>query len=102
MKLIEELHSVAFDLSKHVGYSGYIFDYLIEARYENSYWQACSDDDSIYWAETEEDILEDTGDVYHSDTRGIYRGEEVTLALVMSDFNSEYYWLVLDSSKEIK
>jgi len=102
MKLLKKLHDVCVELATHVQYDGYILDYLIEARNENSYWQACSDDESIYWAETEEDILEDTGDVYHSDTRGIWRGEEITLALVESDFNREYYWLVLDSSKEIK
>lgn len=98
MELLKKLHDVGFELATHVQYDGYIFDYLIEARSENSFWQACSNDESIYWAETEEDIL----DAYHSDTRGIWRGEEITLALVESDFNREYYWLVLDSSKEIK
>ena len=102
MKLLDKLHDAGFELANHVGYDGYIFDYQIEARSGDSFWQACSDDESIYWADTEDDILEDTGDVYSSETRGIYRGEETTLALVRSDFNSEYYWLVLDSEKEIK
>ncbi len=102
MKLLKQLHDAGFELATHVGYDGYIFDYLIEARSENSFWQPFDEDEQISWADEEEDILEDTGNQYTSETRGIWRGEEITLALVVSDFNSEKYWLVLDSKKEIK
>lgn len=102
MKLLEKLHDVGFELANHVGYDGYIFDYQIEAESENSFWQTFNEDEEISWADTEDDILEDSGNQYSSETRGIWRGKETTLALVRSDFNSEYYWLVLDSEKEIK
>lgn len=102
MKLIEEFDEICKKIKDHVGYGGFIENYQIDTTNQDCFWQACSEDESIYWAETEEDILEDTGDVYSSETRGIWRGEEITLALVKSDFNSEYYWLVLDSTKEIK
>lgn len=102
MKLIDEFDEICKKIKDHVGYDGFIESYQIDTGDQDCFWQACSDDESIYWAETAEDFLEDTGNAYHSDTRGIWRGEDITLALVESDFNSEYYWLVLDSNKEIK
>lgn len=102
MKLIEEFEGLCKRIKDHVGYEGFIESYQIETSDQDSYWQFCSDGETIYWAETEIDILEDTGDVYSAETRGIFRGEEITLALVDSDFGNELYWLVLNSNKELK
>jgi hypothetical protein len=102
MKLIEEFDEICNKIGKHVGYDGYVENHSLDTSNINNFWQSCSNDDSIYWAETKEDILEDTGDIYHSDTRGIHRGEEITLALVTSDFGDGDYWLVLDTKNEIK
>lgn len=100
MKLLKKLHDVGFEIATHVQYDGYIFDYLIEARSEKSFWKVLHDQE-IWWADTEEDVLEDTGNQYTSELKGLYRGEDITLALVVSDFSSEKYWLVLNSKKEI-
>jgi prolyl oligopeptidase PreP (S9A serine peptidase family) len=101
MKLILEFDEVCNKIAKHVGYEGYIENYQIDTSHAKSFWQLCNEE-TVYWADTEEDILEDTDDVYSSDVKGVYRGEELTLILVESDFGNGDYWLVLDSKNEIK
>ena len=102
MKLIEEFEGLCKKIKDHVGYDGFIENYQIDTSSQDNFWQFCSDGETIYWAETEMDILEDTGDVYSSEASGVFKGDEITLALVESDFSRDLYWLVLDSKKEIK
>lgn len=101
MKLIEEFEGLCKRIKDHVGYEGFIESYQIETSDQDSYWQTYFDDKSIKWSENKEDVLEDSGNAYSCETRGIFRGEEITLALVDSDFGNELYWLVLDSNKEL-
>jgi len=102
MNIIENYEKACKDIAEHVGYEECIQEYCIDTNDKNYFWQSCSEDETIYWAETKEDILEDTGDVYSSETSGIYRGENITLVLIRSDFDSSKYWLVLNSKNEIK
>lgn len=102
MKLIEEFEKICSQIGEHVGFVGYIEGYQISTGDKDSFWQSFDNDTNISWAETKEDILEDSGNVYEAEPRGIFRGEDFTLALINSDFSSELYWLVLDSKKEIK
>lgn len=102
MNLVEKYESVCSEIAEHVNYLGYVEEYPIQTDDFSFYWQTCSDDETIYWAKTKEDILEDTEDVYSDETRGIYRGEEITLALIRSDFDGSKYWLALNSKNEIK
>lgn len=102
MKLIKDFERICSQIGEHIGYEGYIESYQINTVDQDSFWQFCSDGETIYWAETKMDILEDTGDVYSAETNGIFRGDEITLALINSDFGGDPYWLVLKSKKEIE
>ena len=102
MELIKEFERICSQIGKHVGYKGWIENYQMDTDNKDNFWQSFDNDTNISWAETKEDILEDSGNVYSSEPRGIFRGEYFTLALINSDFSSELYWLVLDSKKEIK
>lgn len=102
MELIKEFERICSQIGEHVGYEGWVESYQINTADKDSFWQSFDNDTNISWAETKEDILEDTGEVYNAEPRGIFRGEDITLALINSDFSSELYWLVLDSKKEIK
>ena len=98
MELIKEFERICSQIGEHVGYEGWVENYQINTADKDSFWQSFDNDTSISWAETKED----TDNVYNDEPRGIFRGEDITLALVKSDFDSELYWLVLDSKKEIK
>lgn len=101
MKLIKEFERICSQIGEHVGYEGYIESYQINTADTDSFWQSY-DDESLYWAEDKEDILEDSGNAYSSEIRGIFRGDKITLALINSDFGGDPYWLVLNSKKEIE
>jgi len=100
MELIKDFERVCSQIAEHVGYNGYIENYQINTTDVDYFWQA--DDSSISWAQDKEDVLEGDGDIYISEHKGIFIGEDITLALVESSFDNEVYWLVLNSKKEIK
>ena len=102
MELIKEFERICSQIGEHVGYNGYVENYQIDTTNDDCFWQTSNKYKEISWAKDKEDVLEDNNNIYNTEYEDIFRGEDITLVLIRSDFSRELYWLFLDSKKEIK
>jgi hypothetical protein len=104
MDLIKNYEKACYDIAEHVGYKdGCIQEHVISTEFINCFFSSWAGDSDINWSENKEDVEElDGGGLYSSECKGVYRGTEITLALIRSDFGDDDYWIVFKTENEIK
>ena len=102
MKLIQNYEKSCKDIAEHVGYEGVIENYVIDTEFINGFFSFFAEIEEIGWAETKEDVIEQDGEYYQAECTGFYKGKEITLALVDSDFGGDRYWIAFKTENEIK
>lgn len=103
MNLIKNYEDSLEAISKHVGgVDGWIGEYCLSTEFIDCFFTFFAENEEIGWAKELEDLEEQDGDYYQDGCRGLYRGEEITIALISSDFGGDNYWLVFKTENEIK
>jgi len=99
MKLIQNYEKSCKDIAEHVGYEGRIENYTISTEFINCFFTFFAEIEEIGWAEDKEDVIEQDREYYQEEVIKLYRGNELTLALIDCDGK---YWIAFKTENDIK